>query len=248
MVKTTVFFDIGSTLMYASPAIPEMFAAVVRELGIDLSVRDVEPFMPEVDAFYEREYLRDGDIWCSHERAVELWRDMYRMLADRVGLRSRRDEISLEVHRRYRKGDAWALYDDVVPCLRTLKLSGYRLGVISNWDADLESLLRDVGLLPYFDAVVSSAAEGYRKPNPAVFEIALEKMGAAAGEAVHVGDLPEADGAAANVGIVPVIIDRRNAHPDCVHLRMRSLNELPAVLEGLRGSASSHMTLAPSGV
>ena len=52
MVKSTVFFDVGSTLMYANPSVAEMFAAVAREHGCDLSVRDVEPFMAEVDSFY----------------------------------------------------------------------------------------------------------------------------------------------------------------------------------------------------
>lgn len=235
MVKLTVFFDVGSTLMYANPSVAEMFAAVAREHGCDLSVRDVEPFMAEVDSFYEEEYLRDGDFWCSHERAVALWLDMYRMLADRTGLKAERDAISLDVHRRYRSGDAWSLYSDVIPCLRTLRLSGYRLGVISNWDAELEQLLRDVGLLPYFDVVVSSAAEGHRKPNPVVFELALEKMGVAASEAVHVGDLPEADGAAQAVGITPVIIDRKGVHNDCGFLRVDTLCDLPSVLEGMRG-------------
>ena len=58
MVKSTVFFDVGSTLMYANPSVAEMFAAVAREHGCDLSVRDVEPFMAEVDSFYEEEYLQ----------------------------------------------------------------------------------------------------------------------------------------------------------------------------------------------
>lgn len=238
MVVKSVFFDVGSTLMHACPSVAEMFAAVARERGHELSVRDVEPFMPEVDAYYEREYLRDGDFWCSHERAVAIWLDMYRMLADRTGLSAERDALSLEVHGRYRKGDAWALYDDVVPCLRTLKRCGYRLGVISNWDAELEQLLREVGLLPYFDVVISSAAEGYRKPNPIVFELALEKMGAKASETVHVGDLPEADGAASAVGITPVIIDRRDSHADCAMHRVSTLCDLPAVIEGLRASSS----------
>ena len=74
MVKSTVFFDVGRTMMYAAnrSRVSEMFAAVAREHGCDSSVGDVEPFMAEVDSFYEEEYLRDGDFWCSHERAVAL--------------------------------------------------------------------------------------------------------------------------------------------------------------------------------
>lgn len=232
MIKT-VFFDVGSTLMHACPSVPEMFACVARERGHGLTTRDVEPHMPAADALYETEYLRDGDFWCTHARATAIWLDMYRLLADLTGLEADREGMAREVYERYREGSSWACYPDVVPCLRTLKMSGYRLGVISNWDAELESLLRKVGLLPYFDDVVSSAAVGYRKPDPVVFDLALERMGVRAAEAAHVGDLPEADGAAANAGITPVIIDRNGAHAGCGLSRIETLTDLPAVLEGL---------------
>ncbi len=232
-----VFFDIGSTLMYASPSVPEMLTLVASERGHAVALADVERFMPVADEFYEREYLRDGDFWCSHERATQIWRGMYRLLADSLGLEDDARGISEEMHRRYRAGDSWALYDDVVPCLRTLKQQGYRLGVISNWDADLESLLRDVGLLPYFDEVVVSSVVGYRKPDPVMFQIALERMGVEAARTVHVGDLPEADGAAAQVGITPVILDRGDVHEGCSYARIRSLGDLPPLLEGRRHPA-----------
>ena len=142
-VISTVFFDVGSTLMYACPSVPEAFALAAREHGFNLSVRDVEPFMDEVDRFYEQEYLRDGDFWCSHERSVMIWKDVYGILARRTGLGEHAALLAEATHAKYRTAAFWALYDDVVPCLRTLKLSGHRLGVISNWDAGLEALLRE---------------------------------------------------------------------------------------------------------
>lgn len=231
-VISTVFFDVGSTLMYACPSVPEAFALAAREHGFNLSVRDVVPFMDEVDRFYEQEYLRDGDFWCSHERSVMIWKDMYGILARRTGLGEHAALLAEATHAKYRTAAFWALYDDVVPCLRTLKLSGHRLGVISNWDAGLEALLREVGLLPYFDVVVASAAVGYRKPDPVVFELALERMGARPEETAHVGDLPEADGAAAAEDIMPVIIDRKRIHRSSGLTCIDTLTDLPAVLEG----------------
>lgn len=228
---TTVFFDVGSTLMYASPSVPEMFTAVARERGHDLDLDAVQAFMPKVDAYYEEEYLRDGDFWCDHARAVAIWKDMYRMLASYTGVGDDARALSDEVYERYREGSAWALYPDVLPCLKALKRAGMRLGIISNWDAELEDLLRKVGILPYFDCVISSAVEGYRKPNPHIFELALEGMKACACESVHVGDLPEADGAAANVGITPVIIDRHDVHASCGLTRIAALTELVGVIE-----------------
>ena len=68
-----VFFDVGSTLIRPCPSVAETFARVAAERGHDLTVRDVEPHMPAMDAYYEAEYLRDGDFWCSHEGSVAIW-------------------------------------------------------------------------------------------------------------------------------------------------------------------------------
>ena len=71
-----VFFDVGNTLLKADPPVPEVFARVARRLGYPITVRDVEPFMAEVDEFYKSEYLADGEFWCDPCRAVNLWLDI----------------------------------------------------------------------------------------------------------------------------------------------------------------------------
>lgn len=225
-----VFFDVGSTLLFPSPGVAETFYASAQGRGHEVDLEAVRRAMPLADALYDREYMRDGDFWCSHERATAVWKDMYKLLAHEVGLAHDADGIADETHEQYRRAHHWALYDDVLPCLKELKARGLWLGIISNWDAELEALIRELGLLPYFDVVVSSAAMGYRKPNPIIFESALEQMGVKAVEAVHVGDLPEADGAASAVGIMPVIIDRHGVHADCGFKTLSSLLDLPSAV------------------
>ena len=67
-----------------------------------------------------------------------------------------------------------------------LSRAGLRLCVVSNWDIGLPEHLDRLGLdLP----VVTSAEAGAAKPDPAVFALALERLGVAvAARAVHVGD------------------------------------------------------------
>ena len=231
MALEAVFFDVGSTLLYPRPGVPETFTEVARARGHEVSLEDAQRVMPLADAHYDAEYLRDGDFWCSHDRATAVWKDMYKLLAYELGLAYDAEGISEDTHAQYRQAHHWAFYDDVLPCLKSLKAAGLRLGIISNWDAELESLIRDLGLLPYFDVVLASAAIGYRKPNPRIFEEALSRMGVDAHAAAHVGDLPEADGAAADAGITPLIIDRKGLHADCGLITLESLGQLPAVLD-----------------
>jgi FMN phosphatase YigB (HAD superfamily) len=64
--------------------------------------------------------------------------------------------------------------------------AGLRLCVVSNWDIGLTEHLQRLGLeLP----VVTSAEAGAAKPDPAVFALALHRLGVAdPARAVHVGD------------------------------------------------------------
>ena len=226
-----VFFDMGGTLLYPDPTVPEVFAIVARRMGHDITVRDVEPCMADVDAYYQDQYMKDGDFWCVHERAVQIWLDMYTMMADYCGITEGVPELAQAVYDDFLLPENWALFPDVQACLKGLKRRGFRLGVISNWDATLVNLVRSLGLLPYFDEVIASAAVGCRKPHKAVFEIALERMGATPDQAVHVGDLPEADGeGAVNAGLRPVLIDRHNRFADAPFERVSLLTDLVSLL------------------
>lgn len=69
----------------------------------------------------------------------------------------------------------------------------YRLGVVSNFCGNVDVILRDYGLADHLSVIVDSALVGVGKPDPAVFRIALERIGAQAGETVFVGDNLERD-------------------------------------------------------
>jgi putative hydrolase of the HAD superfamily len=69
---------------------------------------------------------------------------------------------------------------------------GLRLAVVSNWDVALAAHLDAIGLASRFGAVVTSAEAGAPKPDPRIFELALERLGVRPEHALHVGD-SEAD-------------------------------------------------------
>jgi putative hydrolase of the HAD superfamily len=78
--------------------------------------------------------------------------------------------------------------DGAVEACRALGDAGLKLAVVSNWDIGLHDHLRAIGLDSLVDTVVTSAEAGAPKPAPAVFELALRRLGTTAGHAVHVGD------------------------------------------------------------
>jgi HAD superfamily hydrolase (TIGR01549 family) len=100
-------------------------------------------------------------------------------------------------------------YDDAAPALADLRERGLRLICVSNWDYALPEVLAGCGLAGLLDGVVTSAAVGAGKPDPAIFAAALELAGCEADAALHVGDSPREDieGATA-AGIWALMIDR----------------------------------------
>lgn len=79
------------------------------------------------------------------------------------------------------------LYNDVPQCLEILRKQ-YRIGVIANQSLGTKNRLEKWGILKYIDLVISSAEEGVSKPNPKIFELALQRAKCNPCEAVMVGD------------------------------------------------------------
>ena len=80
----------------------------------------------------------------------------------------------------------------------SLRARGIDVGVVSNWDIGLTEQLERLGLASLFSVIATTAEAGAPKPEPAVFRLALDRLGVDASRALHVGDEQgDADGAAA---------------------------------------------------
>ena len=78
------------------------------------------------------------------------------------------------------------LLPDAGAALRRLERFGLAVAVVSNWDVGLARHLDGLGLGDV--TVVTSAEAGAPKPDPAVFTLALERLGVQPERALHIGD------------------------------------------------------------
>lgn len=97
--------------------------------------------------------------------------------------------------------------------LTKLQDTSFKLGIISNssysYDHIMEILNR-LTIANYFDAVLVSSRHKIRKPNPVIFEKALQSLGASANNAVFVGDDPQVDiQGAKSVGMKTILLADR---------------------------------------
>jgi len=104
------------------------------------------------------------------------------------------------------------VYPDVRPVLRALRDSGTRVAIVSNCDHATGPLLNNLGLAGDVDATVLSFEVRSIKPDAAIFEHALARLGVSGADAVFVDDQPRfLDGARA-VGIRTLQIARAPWH------------------------------------
>jgi epoxide hydrolase-like predicted phosphatase len=112
-------------------------------------------------------------------------------------------EVAVFAHEVFKGGE------QINPEMRALlaELKGrYKLAVVSNasWtDAELTEMLVGEHGLPAdtFDVVVTSTSAGVVKPNPAIYQLALQRLGVRASEAVFTDDLASFTKGAARLGI-----------------------------------------------
>jgi putative hydrolase of the HAD superfamily len=211
----TVLFDVGETLLGPRESFGEVYSRVLAPHGIDRSPEEFDRAIRSSWLEMER-LVRPGtdryDAFPGGERGY--WLQFVRGVLERVGLQGPRDgraeEVLDSLRDAFKDVDAWTVYEDVVPTLRRLQEDGAILGVVSNWDSRLPSVLERLGLARFFRNVTVSSLVGAEKPDPAIFLSALEALQADPASTLHVGDLPEVDGAGAEAaGLRAVLVDRR---------------------------------------
>lgn len=198
-----VIFDFHSTLVDgADPA--RWIADAYRQL-------DVPPSLSE------------GELAALRDRLRNIWR-----YADEIDPRSRRD-LSQQLHRDVFTRtvsrlpgigpalsdalytvlpDQWTVFADTLSVLQELKSRGLRLVVLSNIGIDIRPFLKRAGLSDLLDGVVLSYEAGVVKPDPAIFERALELLEVPATQTLMVGDSPHDDVGGAALKIRTLILPR----------------------------------------
>jgi putative hydrolase of the HAD superfamily len=135
----------------------------------------------------------------------------------------------------------FAAYPDTAACLTALRACGLRLAVLTNFELPSVHLtLRHAGIEPaWFDALLSSAAIGARKPDPRAYLATADALGLPPSECAFVDDLIENVQAARSLGMYAVLIDREHTLPEFSPI-IHTLDELlPLVL-----AHSSHVPSA----
>lgn len=169
-----------------------------------------------------RQQLQDGFPWHTPyephpdiSSADEWWDQLYPVLTaaiEAVGVApDRTAETARQVRSTYVTDD-WHRFEETIPTLQRLASDGWTHFVLSNHVPELNSILRELGLLRYLEEAYVSATIGYEKPHPAAFRAVTAELEEEATVWV-IGDSYRADVLGArSIGLPAVLV--RSTHPD----------------------------------
>lgn len=208
-----IWFDAGDTLV-TIPQTEIMFASYLQKQSIVVQKERIVEALNK--AFTDIYYGLKPDRYdlCTPESDRQYWVRFYEYVFDHLGLSAELDEptarrMHQELYELYISPEHYILFDDVKPVLQRLADLGFRMAVVSNFAPTLNRILEDKGVADYFEAIFVSTLVGYEKPDPRIYQHALDVTGIQPSDILYIGDHETNDiWAPAQVGIRGLRIKR----------------------------------------
>lgn len=176
-----VSLDAAGTLVFPREPVAETYAAFAKRHGGSASAERIAAELPR--ALEELKPLRVGD---PHWRAY-----FDEVVARTTGCAAA--ELATELYDHFTQASAWRLAEGARECIEALTAAGLKVGVLSNWDVRLRSILDGLGVTPLLHAIFVSAEIGADKPDRRAFIAACKGFEVKSNELLHVGDSDDAD-------------------------------------------------------
>jgi len=223
--KPYLLLDAGGTLLFMDQDYLSMLA-------------DTQGFQVEAKRFYD-EHFRLVHWFDTYVRTHPcfppgLAKPYPQVLFERVGVSEEAAAQAAQMaEARHEQRNLWGFtFPWVVETLSQLNDEGYRMSIISNSDGRVEQELHDMGMGGYFERVYDSDVVGVRKPEPGIYELALNDLGLRPEEALFVGDMFYIDIWGANrLGIPGMHLDPLGLYEGWSGARIQDLRQLPGWLK-----------------
>jgi FMN phosphatase YigB (HAD superfamily) len=220
--KPYLLFDAGGTLVFPDQS---FLVRQARTQGIELSEARL------FDGYYHLIHALDCQASRQCGRFPTPWARGYAYalfeMLDIAGPAT--DAVAQAFQDRHNQKNLWTFtFDWVRRVLSDLNAQEYRMSVISNSDGRTYQVFRDLGLACYFEHIFDSEILGFEKPDPAIFEVALNKLNVSPANALYVGDIFYVDVLGANrAGLGGVHLDPLGLYAGWPGIHLRHVRDLP---------------------
>ncbi len=191
-----VLFDVGQTMLY--PDLPYL-QKLLAEYGVQADLTT----LARGAALARERVSRSKGNEKNHKGFFGFWMKWVGVKDDQI------PEVLIKIHERHQREHLWSWLDpEAESMFAELHRRGYRLGIISNADGQIESAMTTLNIAQYFDIIIDSAVVGVEKPDERIFAMALEKLELPATSCLYIGDNYDNDVTGARqAGMAPLLID-----------------------------------------
>jgi putative hydrolase of the HAD superfamily len=191
-----IFLDAVGTLFGVSGTVGEQYAKIASRFGVDASAAELnQTFLRSFKAAGAPAFpgcstadLPTRELMWWKEIAIQTFTDA--RVFDRF---ANFDQFFIALFEYFGTAEPWIIYPDVVAQLQRWQGLGIPLGIVSNFDSRIYSVLHALDLIDYFTSITISTESGVAKPDRHIFEIALQKHDCPAHAAWHIGDSYQED-------------------------------------------------------
>lgn len=193
MQPRVISLDVGWTLAFPIRSIWEIFADLCTEGGVPTTAQaceeNIRALWSMAQARAAEEFHPEARYSDSDAEFAAQFDLLGRVIFPSLGLENDLEARMASFLERFWNLENWQIFPDVLPTLEEFRRRGLRVGILSNAPTDMPQLLDRLGISPWLDYQVVSAAEGCRKPDRRLFSVAVERAGVDPEAILHVGDM-----------------------------------------------------------
>lgn len=230
-----IFFDLDGTLRHSVPSGGDVFTDYVLSLGLQVNEEARLRALRWEHLYWANSTDLRDDLLAHSADTENFWieysrRRLLALGASPAWAREFAPDVSRHMGEFYRPESI--VPEDVRRTLPQLKEAGYILAVISNRDNPFQELLHEHGIGEYFDFSMAAGEVKIWKPDPGLFEHALQRVHLSPAEAIYVGDNYYADVVGSRrAGLQPVLYDPLGIFPDPDCPTIKSFDELNSIIK-----------------
>lgn len=207
-----IFLDAVGTLFGVKGSVGQAYGEIAQKFGVYVSPKTIN------QAFWQSFKTAPPPVFPTiqiakiPEAEFDWWKAIAQRTFQQIGVFDQFADFSaffVELYYYFATAEPWIVYPDVYPALEHWQSLGIELGVLSNFDTRLYSVLQFLDLERFFTSITISTEVCAAKPDTKIFAAALAKHNSTPESAWHIGDSWQEDyHGAKTAGLKAFVIER----------------------------------------
>ncbi|MDB9375852.1 HAD-IA family hydrolase [Nodularia sphaerocarpa] len=186
-----ILLDAVGTLFGVKGSVGEVYRQIAQEFEVEVSAEILNTTFLQSFKASPPPIFPNAELHDIPQQEFDWWRKIALNTFESAGVLSQFADFSgffSELYIHFGTAEPWFVYPDVLSSLIDWQRQGIELGILSNFDSRIFSVLQSLELSSYFTSITISTQARAAKPDPQIFAIALEKHNCPPEAAWHIGD------------------------------------------------------------